>query len=385
MLNFSFHNPASIHFGAGQIEKIDREIPQDAKVLVIYGGGSIKKNGIYDQVIEALGAREWFEFSGIEPNPQYDTLMKSLPIIADNQVDYLLAVGGGSVIDGAKFIAAAAKFEGGEPWSIIAERAKVNQALPLGVVLTLPATGSESNSGGVVTRHGHKLSFFSGLLRPKFAVLDPQVTLSLSDRQIGNGIVDAFVHVMEQYLTYSVNAKVQDRFSEGLLLTLIEEGPKALNDQTKEDLEVRANAMWAATMALNGLIGAGVPQDWTTHMIGHELTGLYDIDHARTLSITLPAVMKVRRDVKREKLLQYADRVWNLVDGSEDQRIDMAIELTENFFAEMNMPTRLSHVDLDASHIDSILDKLKQHGMVALGEQREVTPEISRVILEMAL
>lgn len=336
-------------------------------------------------MIEALGAREWFEFSGIEPNPQYDTLMKSLPIIADNQVDYLLAVGGGSVIDGAKFIAAAAKFEGGEPWSIIAERAKVNQALPLGVVLTLPATGSESNSGGVVTRHGHKLSFFSGLLRPKFAVLDPQVTLSLSDRQIGNGIVDAFVHVMEQYLTYSVNAKVQDRFSEGLLLTLIEEGPKALNDQTKEDLEVRANAMWAATMALNGLIGAGVPQDWTTHMIGHELTGLYDIDHARTLSITLPAVMKVRRDVKREKLLQYADRVWNLVDGSEDQRIDKAIELTENFFAEMNMPTRLSHVDLDASHIDSILDKLKQHGMVALGEQREVTPEISRVILEMAL
>jgi len=385
MLNFSFHNPASIHFGAGQIEKIDREIPQDAKVLVIYGGGSIKKNGIYDQVIKALGAREWFEFSGIEPNPQYDTLMKSLPIIADNQVDYLLAVGGGSVIDGAKFIAAAAKFEGGEPWSIIAERAKVNQALPLGVVLTLPATGSESNSGGVVTRHGHKLSFFSGLLRPKFAVLDPQVTLSLSDRQIGNGIVDAFVHVMEQYLTYSVNAKVQDRFSEGLLLTLIEEGPKALNDQTKEDLEVRANAMWAATMALNGLIGAGVPQDWTSHMIGHELTGLYDIDHARTLSITLPAVMKVRRDVKREKLLQYAERVWNLVDGSEDQRIDKAIELTENFFTEMNMPTRLSHVDLDASHIDTILDKLKQHGMVALGEQREVTPEISRVILEMAL
>ena len=385
MLNFSFHNPASIHFGAGQIEKIDREIPQNAKVLVIYGGGSIKKNGIYDQVIEALGGREWFEFSGIEPNPQYDTLMKSLPIIADNQVDYLLAVGGGSVIDGAKFIAAAAKFEGGEPWSIIAERAKVNQALPLGVVLTLPATGSESNSGGVVTRHGHKLSFFSGLLRPKFAVLDPQVTLSLSDRQIGNGIVDAFVHVMEQYLTYSVNAKVQDRFSEGLLLTLIEEGPKALNDQTKEDLEVRANAMWAATMALNGLIGAGVPQDWTSHMIGHELTGLYDIDHARTLSITLPAVMKVRRDVKREKLLQYAERVWNLVDGSENQRIDKAIELTENFFTEMNMPTRLSHVDLDASHIDTILDKLKQHGMVALGEQREVTPEISRVILEMAL
>ncbi|MDG1662527.1 MAG: iron-containing alcohol dehydrogenase [Pseudomonadales bacterium] len=385
MLNFSFHNPTSIHFGAGQIKKIDKEIPINAKVLVIYGGGSIKKNGVFDQVVEALGAREWCEYSGIEPNPNYDTLMKAVPLINDKKVDYLLAVGGGSVIDGVKFIAAAAKFEGGEPWDIIAKRASVTQAMPLGVVLTLPATGSESNNSGVVTRKGHKLPFANKLLRPQFAVLDPQVTLSLSDRQIGNGIVDAFVHVMEQYLTYDVNAKVQDRFSEGLLLTLIEEGPKALNSETKDDLEVRANAMWSATMALNGLIGAGVPHDWTAHMIGHELTGLYNIDHARTLSINLPAVMKVRRDVKRDKLLQYAERVWNVVDGSENQRIDKAIELTESFFKKMNVPIRLSEVDLDASHIDAILEKLQQHGMVALGEQREVTPDISRIILEAAL
>ena len=385
MLNFSFHNPTSIHFGVGQMEKIDKEIPQDAKVLVIYGGGSIKKNGIFDQVIDALGEREWAEFSGIEPNPNYDTLIKSLPLINDMQVDYLLAVGGGSVIDGAKFIAAAAKFEAGEPWDIIAKRAKVNQALPLGAVLTLPATGSESNSSGVVTRNGHKLPFTNKLLRPQFAVLDPQVTLSLSDRQISNGIVDAFVHVMEQYLTYDVNAKVQDRFSEGLLMTLIEEGPKALNSETKDDLDVRANAMWSATLALNGLIAAGVPQDWTAHMIGHELTGLYDIDHARTLSITFPAVMKVRRDVKRDKLLQYAERVWHVVDGNEDQRIDKAIELTENFFKTMNVPTRLSEIDLDATHIDTILEKLQQHGMVALGERREITPDITRIILEAAL
>ena len=282
MLNFSFHNPTSIHFGAGQIAKLDKEIPNDANVLIIYGGGSIKKNGIFDQVIEALGARQWCEFSGIEPNPSYDTVIKSLPVIADNNVDYLLAVGGGSVVDGAKFIAAAAQFGGADPWDIIAKRARITKALPLGVVLTLPATGSESNSNGVVTRHGNKLPFGNKLLRPQFAVLDPQVTLSLSDRQIGNGIVDAFVHVMEQYLTYNVNGKVQDRFSEGLLLTLIEEGPKALNSPTKDDLEVRANAMWSATLALNGLIGAGVPQDWTAHMIGHELTGLYNIDHART-------------------------------------------------------------------------------------------------------
>lgn len=385
MLNFSFHNPTSIHFGAGQIAKLDKEIPKDANVLVIYGGGSIKKNGIFDQVIEALGTRQWCEFSGIEPNPSYDTVIKSLPVITDNNVDYLLAVGGGSVIDGAKFIAAAAQFNGADPWDIIAKRARITKALPLGVVLTLPATGSESNSNGVVTRHGNKLPFGSKLLRPQFAVLDPQVTLSLSDRQIGNGIVDAFVHVMEQYLTYNVNGKVQDRFSEGLLLTLIEEGPKALDSATKDDLEVRANAMWSATLALNGLIGAGVPQDWTAHMIGHELTGLYNIDHARTLSITLPAVMKVRREAKREKLLQYAERVWHVVDGTEDQRIDTAIELTERFFKQMNVPTRLSDIDLDASHIDTILEKLQQHGLVALGEQREVTPEISRIILETAL
>ncbi|MDA8852900.1 iron-containing alcohol dehydrogenase [bacterium] len=385
MLNFSFHNPTSIHFGAGQIAKLDKEIPKDANVLVIYGGGSIKKNGIFDQVIEALGTRQWCEFSGIEPNPSYDTVIKSLPVITDNNVDYLLAVGGGSVIDGAKFIAAAAQFDGADPWDIIAKRARITKALPLGVVLTLPATGSESNSNGVVTRHGNKLPFGSKLLRPQFAVLDPQVTLSLSDRQIGNGIVDAFVHVMEQYLTYNVNGKVQDRFSEGLLLTLIEEGPKALDSATKDDLEVRANAMWSATLALNGLIGAGVPQDWTAHMIGHELTGLYNIDHARTLSITLPAVMKVRREAKRDKLLQYAERVWHVVDGTEDQRIDTAIELTERFFKQMNVPTRLSDIDLDASHIDTILEKLQQHGLVALGEQREVTPEISRIILETAL
>ncbi|MDA7687438.1 iron-containing alcohol dehydrogenase [Pseudomonadales bacterium] len=385
MLNFSFHNPTSIHFGAGQIAKLDKEIPKDANVLVIYGGGSIKKNGIFDQVIEALGTRQWCEFSGIEPNPSYDTVIRSLPVITDNNVDYLLAVGGGSVIDGAKFIAAAAQFDGADPWDIIAKRARITKALPLGVVLTLPATGSESNSNGVVTRHGNKLPFGSKLLRPQFAVLDPQVTLSLSDRQIGNGIVDAFVHVMEQYLTYNVNGKVQDRFSEGLLLTLIEEGPKALDSATKDDLEVRANAMWSATLALNGLIGAGVPQDWTAHMIGHELTGLYNIDHARTLSITLPAVMKVRREAKRDKLLQYAERVWHVVDGTEDQRIDTAIELTERFFKQMNVPTRLSDIDLDASHIDTILEKLQQHGLVALGEQREVTPEISRIILETAL
>jgi NADP-dependent alcohol dehydrogenase len=385
MLNFSFHNSTRIHFGEGQIAAIKKEIPVNARVLMVYGGGSIKKNGVYDQVADALSEHEWFEFSGIEPNPQYDTLVKSLAIIKEKKVDYLLAVGGGSVVDGVKFIAGAALFEGDDPWDIIAKQQRIQKALPIGAVLTLPATGSETNQGAVVTRNGHKLPFSSPLVRPQFAVLDPAVTLSLSDRQVGNGVVDAFVHTMEQYLTYNVNGKVQDRFSEGLLQTLIEDGPKALAADTKNDLEVRGNVMWAATMALNGLIGAGVPQDWATHMIGHELTGGHNIDHARTLSIVLPAVMKVRREEKREKLLQYALRVWNIQQGSEDERIDSAIEKTEQFFVQMGVPIRLSEVDLDASHINGLIAALKQHGMVKLGEKRDITPEISEQILNMAL
>ena len=316
-------------------------------------------------------------------------MIKSLDIIKANEVDFILAVGGGSVVDGSKFIAAAALFndegESNDPWDIVSKKARVKKALPLACVLTLPATGSESNTGAVVTRDGNKLPFASPLVRPIFAVLDPAVTLSLSDRQISNGVVDAFVHTMEQYLTYSVNGKVQDRFAEGLLLTLIEEGPKALAAETSQDLEIRGNIMWAATMALNGLIGAGVPQDWATHMIGHELTGTHNIDHARTLSIVLPAVMKVCRDAKREKLLQYAERIWNITEGDEESRIDRAIESTEQFFEMMQVPTRLSHVELGEEDIDLLIEKLTQHGMVKLGEHGAITPDVSRKILVTAL
>jgi NADP-dependent alcohol dehydrogenase len=389
MLNFSFQNTTQILFGEGQIAALKKQIPADAKVLVTYGGGSIKGNGVYDQVAAALSDHTWFEFSGIEPNPSYDTLIKSLDIIKENDVDFILAVGGGSVVDGSKFIAAAALFndegESKDPWDIVSKQARVKKALPLACVLTLPATGSESNTGAVVTRDGNKLPFASPFVRPIFAVLDPAVTLSLSDRQISNGVVDAFVHTMEQYLTYSVNGKVQDRFAEGLLLTLIEEGPKALAAETSQDLEVRGNIMWAATMALNGLIGAGVPQDWATHMIGHELTGTHNIDHARTLSIVLPAVMKVCKEAKREKLLQYAERIWNITEGDEESRINRAIESTEQFFEMMQVPTRLSHVELGEADIDLLIEKLTQHGMVKLGEHGAITPEVSREILVTAL
>ena len=393
MLNFSFQNPTKIHFGENTIAAIASEIPEKARVLVVYGGGSIKNNGVYQQVIEALKDHTWFEFSGIEPNPTYTTLMKAQAIIAAENIDYLLAVGGGSVVDGAKFIAAAALYkehsqgdnEGDDPWDILAKQVPVKAALPIGAVLTLPATGSESNGNSVVTREGNKLPFSSPLVRPEFAVLDPSVTLSLSDRQISNGVVDAFVHTIEQYLTYSVNGKVQDRFSEGLLQTLIEEGPKALLAETKNDLAIRANIMWSATMALNGLIGAGVPQDWSTHMIGHELTGAYGIDHARTLSIVLPAVMKVKRQQKREKLLQYAARVWQITEGDEDERIAKAIQCTESFFETMQVPIRLSDIKLGIADIDVLMRNLTKHGMTKLGEHGDISLEVSREILMQAL
>ena len=385
MLNFSFQNTTKIQFGEGQIKALSQLIPKAAKILVTYGGGSIKANGVYSQIAEALSEHTWFEFSGIEPNPSYDTLMKAQDLIRQHDIDFLLAVGGGSVVDGTKFIAAAALFEGDDPWDFISKGQPINQALPIGCVLTLPATGSESNANSVVTRDGNKLPFYSPFVQPLFAVLDPSVTLSLSDRQISNGVVDAFIHTIEQYLTYSVNGKVQDRFAEGLLHTLIEEGPKALAAETKNDLDVRGNIMWAATMALNGLIGAGVPQDWSTHMIGHELTGAYGIDHARTLSIVLPAVMKVCAKEKREKLLQYAERIWNLTEGDDDSRISRATELTEQFFQTMQVPTRLSQVDLGETEIDGLIEKLTQHGMVKLGEHSTITPEVSREILIAAL
>ncbi len=385
MLNFSFQNSTRIHFGEGKIAAISQEIPLDARVLLVYGGGSIKANGVYQQVIDALTEHTFFEFSGIEPNPSYDTLMKAQEIIKAERIDYLLAVGGGSVVDGAKFIAAAAHYEGDDAWDILANQLAVTKALPIGAILTLPATGSESNGNSVVTRDGNKLPFKSPLVCPLFAVLDPSVTLSLSDRQISNGVVDAFIHTVEQYLTYSVNGKVQDRFSEGLLQTLIEEGPKALLSDTKENLEVRANIMWSATMALNGLIGAGVPQDWSTHMIGHELTGAFGIDHARTLSIVLPALLKVRKEQKREKLIQYSTRVWQITEGDEDARIDQAIRLTEEFFEKMHVPTRLSDVELGSKDIDLLIERLEQHNMTALGENSDITLDVSQEILTQAL
>jgi NADP-dependent alcohol dehydrogenase len=381
MLNFTFYNPTKILFGKGQIAKIAKEISPKQRILMTYGGGSIKNNGVYDQVTAALAGWTLFEFGGIEPNPTYETLMDAVRLAREQNVDMLLAVGGGSVIDGTKFIAAAVPFQG-EPWDILAKNAPITQALPFGSVLTLPATGSEMNSGSVVTRRAthDKLAFMHPLVYPRFSVLDPTTTFTMPPRQIGNGVVDAYTHIMEQYLTYPVNSPVQDHFAEGLLLTLIEEGPKALANP--EDYEVRSNIMWAATLALNGLIGAGVPGDWATHMIGHEITALHGLDHAQTLAIVLPSVMAVKRDQKRAKLLQYAARVWHLTSGDENGRIDGAIAKTRGFFEQMGVRTYLRDYGIQADAVSALVGQLERHGMTKLGEQQNIDLTTSRSILE---
>lgn len=386
MLNFDFYNPTQILFGAGQIAAITPLIPERARVLMLYGGGSIKRNGVYDEVKAALAGHVMVEFAGIEPNPQYETLMKAVELVKAEKIDFLLAVGGGSVIDGAKFVAAAACYTAGEPWQILEKGGRnIEAALPLGAVLTLPATGSEMNSASVVTRAAtqEKRAFAHRAVYPKFSVLDPSKTFSLPLRQVGNGVVDAFVHVMEQYMTYPANAPVQDRWAEGLLLTLIEEGPRTLSEP--DNLAVRANIMWSATMALNGVIGVGVPHDWATHMIGHELTALYHLDHAQTLAVVLPGLLTVRKDAKRAKLLQYAARVWQLTEGDEDRRIDAAIARTREFFEQMGVKTRLSGYGLDGAAIDAVVAKLVEQRMVKLGEHRDVDAAASRAALEASL
>ncbi|EIC0050311.1 alcohol dehydrogenase [Salmonella enterica subsp. enterica serovar Java] len=386
MNNFKLHTPTRILFGKGAIVDLRDQIPQDARVLITYGGGSVKKTGVLAQVQEALKGLDVWEFGGIEPNPSYETLMKAVQLVRDENITFLLAVGGGSVLDGTKFIAAAAQYtDGVDPWHILETGGtEIRSAIPMGSVLTLPATGSESNAGAVISRKttGDKQAFHSSFVQPVFAVLDPVYTYTLPPRQVANGVVDAFVHTVEQYVTYPVNGKIQDRFAEGILLTLIEEGPKAL--QEPENYDVRANVMWAATQALNGLIGAGVPQDWATHMLGHELTAMHGLDHAQTLAIILPALWNEKRDVKRAKLLQYAERVWNITDGSDDERIDAAIAATRRFFEQMGVPTHLSDYGLDGSTIPALLAKLEAHGCINLGENQDITLDVSRRIYEAA-
>lgn len=385
MNQFNFYNPTKIIFGRDRFNELDHLVPKDAKVLVLYGGGSVKKFGTLDRVLAALPNREILEFGGIEANPRYETLMKAVDLVRAEKIDFLLAVGGGSVIDGTKFIALASYYEG-DGLDLLRDRsitANLKQALPLAAVLTLAATGSEMNRGGVVSSPIGKLGFGNDLVFPKFSLVDPSLTFTLPETQVANGVVDTFVHVMEQYMTYPAEGRFQDRTSEGILKTLIEIGRATIDNPT--DYDLRANLVWCATMGLNGLIGAGVPQDWATHRIGHELTALFGIDHAKTLAIIMPSLWNIMRETKREKLLQYGERVLNITTGSEENRIDQIIETTRQFFESLGIKTRLSDYGISADQIDSILAALESHHMTSLGERGEITLEISRKILEGAL
>ncbi len=383
MYNFQYANPTRVCFGEGQIATLPELIPAGSRLLVLYGGGSIKQNGVYEQLTQALVGREWLEFPGIGANPQYDQLMEAVDLVKRERIDFLLAVGGGSVVDGTKFVAAAACFEGEDPWDILLDKAPVKAALPLGCVLTLPATGSESNPAAVVSRGEAKLSFYNPLVLPRFAVLDPTTTYSLPARQVGNGVVDAFVHILEQYLTFPVGGDVQDRLAEGLLQVLVDNGPRALTEPT--NYQVRANLMWAASLALNGLIGRGVPQDWSTHAIGHQLTALHGLDHAQSLAVVLPSLLREQAAQKQEKLAQFAERVWHSRREDKALRIEEAIIRTEQFFQQMGVGTRLADYGLNESCIPAICSNLKRFGLTALGEQQDIDPDKVARILSHAL
>jgi NADP-dependent alcohol dehydrogenase len=382
MQNFEYYNPVKILFGKGQIAKMAAEIPANARILVTYGLGSVKRNGVFARVEAALAGREFLEFGGIEPNPHFETLMQAVQIVRSERIGFLLAVGGGSVIDGTKFIAAAAPFAG-DPWTILAAQAPVGEAVPLGSVLTLPATGSEMNAFAVITRAEtrEKFAFSTPLIYPRFSVLDPEATFSLPPQQVANGVVDAFTHVMEQYLTYPADAPLQDRLAESILLTLIEEGPKTLADP--QNYAARANLMWAATMALNGMISVGVPQDWATHMIGHEITALCGLDHAQTLAIVLPNLLHVQRHTKGQKLIQYGERVWGITSGEPEERMALAVEKTRTFFHRLGVPTRLSDYGIERDSLAEIPARFEQRRTV-LGERQDITPLVVSKILDLA-
>lgn len=372
MNNFEFYGPTRVLFGKGMIEKLPELIDKNQKVLMLYGGGSIKKNGVYDQVKEALKDYDLYEFGGIEPNPKYETCMKAVELIKKEGIDFLLSVGGGSTLDGTKFIAAAAKYEGEQdPYDAIVrtDGQNVVDALPLGDVITLPATGSEMNNGAVISRlsTNEKLAFHNEKVFPKFSIIDPTTTFTLPERQTVNGIVDTFVHTMEQYCTYDVNTPLQDLWALGLLRTLIQEAPIVLKNP--KDYDARANIFWCATCGLNYWIAQGVVQDWSTHLIGHELTAFYGIDHGQSLAIVMPRLLKNQLENKKQKLAKLAREVFCITEADDEKAALIAIEKIEEFFNSIGMKTKLSDYGIDANEAaQKVKDRFFERGSV-VGER----------------
>ena len=380
MDNFTFQNPTKLVFGKGEVKQLSTLIPKDKKIMITYGGGSIKKNGVYDSVINALKGYNITEFGGIPANPEYEILKEAINKCKAEKIDFVLAVGGGSVIDGTKFIVAGAKYEG-DAWDFISGKATVKDALDFATVLTLPATGSEMNCGAVISRREtkEKYAFSSTHCFPLFSVLDPENIYSLPQRQITNGIVDTFIHTMEQYLTFDNKTYLMDRFAEGILSTLINIAPDLTSG--KKDYQTYANFMICATMGLNNFISMGVVQDWATHMIGHEITALCGLDHGQTLAIVFPGTMDIMRKEKKDKLLMYAKNVWHIDTTDPNNAIDLVIEKTEDFFKSIGMKIRLSDYDIKKDVINTIVSRFEQRHW-NVGENGIVTPNKVRLILE---
>lgn len=379
MNNFIFQNPTKLVFGKGQIARLSALVPKERKIMVTFGGGSVKRNGVYEQVKEALKEHNYIEFWGIEPNPAVETLRKAIAQCKEENVDFLLAVGGGSVLDGTKLIAAGVCTDT-DAWDIVL-KGRADKSIPFASVMTLPATGSEMNSGAVISRRETQEKFAFYTRYPEFSILDPEVTYSLPANQIAAGLTDIYVHVLEQYMTTAGQSRVMDRWAEGLLLTVLEIAPKIKENQ--HDYATMADFMLTATMALNDFISMGVTQDWCTHMIGHELTALHGITHGASLAIVMPATMHVLREQKRSKLLQYADRIFHVEASTEDERIEMAIEKTEEFFRSLGLATRLSEVGIGDDTIETVAKRFNESG-VAYGEAGNVTGDVARKILQAA-
>ena len=383
MQNFEFYGPTRVVFGKDTIKELSRLIPRDRKILMTYGGGSIKKNGVYDQVKKALEGYDLLEFGGIEPNPKYETLAKAVEIVKKEGVNFLLAVGGGSVLDGTKFIALASKYDGDDAYDAIMIRAEhPASAIELADVITLPATGSEMNNGGVISRisTSEKLAFHNLNVFPKFSVIDPTVTFSLPERQTINGVVDTFVHTMEFNCTYDVNSPLQDIWAMGILRTLISEAPKVLANP--KDYDARANLFWCATCGLNYWISCGVPQDWSTHMIGHELTAFYGIDHGQSLAIVQPRLLRNQKVAKSYKLAKIAREVFGINESVDLKAADMAIDKIEEFYNAIGMKTRLADYGINPEEAaEKIRDRFRKRN-VAFGEKGAITADVAYEIVK---
>jgi NADP-dependent alcohol dehydrogenase len=381
MNNFVFQNPTKLIFGKGQIAKLSEELPKGKKIMVTFGGGSVKNNGVYDQVVAALEGFDFVEFWGIEPNPKVETLRKAVEQCKREGVEFLLAVGGGSTLDGTKLIAAAAKIEA-DAWELVCNPKLYDGTLPFASVMTLPATGSEMNRGAVISNlaTGEKYSFYNTY--PVFSILDPEATFSLPKFQIACGLADTFVHVMEQYLTITDCSPLMDRWAEGVVQTIVEVAPKALAEQKEYD--AMATFMLSATMGLNGFVAMGVPQDWATHMIGHEITALTGTTHGQTLVIVLPGVMNVLREQKGGKIVQFGERVWGIKEGSKDERIDRTIAATEEFFRSLGLATRLSELSIGEDVVEEIVRRFKDRGTL-LGENSNIDYRLVEQILRQRM